>query len=118
MRTITIELPDTINISGLKDAPEKYKTVSTKNWDQAFILDAAAHGVGQACGDTWSVSKKDKEKLAAKHKAMEDGEWSRRVKGTVTEKLSKLSGSLSMEELKAWYEAEYARQEAAKKAQK
>ena len=39
-RIITIELPDSIEISGAKDAPEKFRVVSTAKWDAEFCLTA------------------------------------------------------------------------------
>jgi hypothetical protein len=78
MRTITIELPDSVEINGAKDAPENLRVVNTANWDEEFCLVALRHGVSQKIGDTWSVSKKDITKTAATHKSMEDGDWNQR----------------------------------------
>lgn len=78
MRTITIELPDSIEINGAKDAPENLRTVNTAKWDADFCLTALKHGVSQKIGDTWSVSKKDITKTTATHKSMEEGDWNQR----------------------------------------
>lgn len=78
MGQVTIELPDAIEVKGMSDAPAEMRVVKTKNWDADFILTAVRHGVSQALGDTWSVSKKDKEKLQKKWQSLCDGDWASR----------------------------------------
>lgn len=78
MRTLTITLPDSIEIKGCSDAPAEMREVKTEKWDEDFILTAIRHGVSQALGDTWSVSKKDKDKLRKKWESLTEGDWSTR----------------------------------------
>lgn len=77
-REIVIVLPDEITIAGCKDAPEHLRTVKTANWDEDFCLAAMAHGVSQKLGDSWSVGKKDPEKTAKVHAAIEASDWNQR----------------------------------------
>jgi len=95
MKTITIELPDTITINGAGKAPESLRNVSTANWSAEFCLTAIIHGVSQKIGDTWSVTKGDLDKTQAVHDNMTAGDWSRRASNGVSdaklqEKISKL----------------------------
>lgn len=78
MREITIELPESIEINGSKDAPENLRSVKTDKWDADFILTAMTHGVSQKIGDSWSVGKKDAEKTGKVHACMEAGDWAQR----------------------------------------
>lgn len=99
MRELSISLPETVTINGAKDAPEEYRVLRTEKWDEEFILTALVHGVSQALGDTWSVSKKDAVKLAAKHEALEAGEWNRRTQGIGAAKFDAAIAALDFEEL-------------------
>ena len=100
-REITIMLPETVTINGAKDAPEEYRTVKTGKWNEEFILTAIVHGVSQVLGDTWSVGKKDKEKLAAKHATLEAGDWNQRNTGAGEAKLNAKIQALTTEQLLA-----------------
>jgi hypothetical protein len=81
-RQITIELPDVFTIDSARDAPEEYRSVNTANWDADFVLDALQFGISERSGNTWSVGKKSVEKMAAGHKALEEGIWNGKRKGT------------------------------------
>jgi hypothetical protein len=86
MRTLTIELPDSIVINSAGKAPEALRNVKTENWSPEFCLTALLHGVSQKIGDTWSVTKGDEEKTKVVHGNMEAGEWASRSRnGGVTE---------------------------------
>lgn len=98
MRTITIELPDTITINGAKDAPEALRTVSTEKWGPEFVLVALAHGVSQKLGDTWSVSKKDEAKTRETHAVIESGDWTSRAPADPMAKAKKAAGGLTEEQ--------------------
>lgn len=78
MRSITIELPESVEINGSKDAPESLRVIKTAAWDADFILTALTHGVSQKIGDSWSVGKKDAKKTGKVHEAMEAGDWAQR----------------------------------------
>lgn len=98
-REIVILLPDHVTINGAADAPEHLRVLNTAKWDQDFIITALTHGVSQKLGDVWSVSKKDTEKLANAHKALEAGDWNQRVQGSKASKLTKLIGELKPEDM-------------------
>lgn len=98
-REITIVLPDHVTINGAVDAPEHLRMLNTAKWDQDFIITALTHGVSQKLGDVWSVSKKDIEKLANAHKALEAGDWNQRVTGSKASKLTKLVNELKPEDM-------------------
>ena len=78
MKTVTITLPDNIEIKGCSDAPEKLRVVPTEHWDEDFCLIALRHGISQALGDVWSVGKKSVEKMEKKWKALSEGDWASR----------------------------------------
>jgi outer membrane protease len=111
MHIVTIELPDSIEITGAKGAPENLRVVSTVNWGSDFCFAALKRGVSQKIGDTWSVSKKDVTKTAATHKAMEEGDWNQREQtGASAQKFDEaikklniqaLAGKLTREQLAA-----------------
>jgi hypothetical protein len=105
MRTVTIELPDTLTINGAKDAPEKFRTLQTEKWDAEFCLTALTHGVSQKLGDTWSVSKKDEEKLAGVHAALENADWNQRVTQSSAAKVISSLDKFTPEELAKILEA-------------
>lgn len=98
-REIVITLPETITINGAQDAPKHLRKLNTAKWEPEFILTALIHGVSQKLGDTWSVSKKDEEKLKGTHTALEAGDWNQRVTGSKTAKLTKLIGELKPEDM-------------------
>ena len=107
-RIITIELPDSIEISGAKDAPEKFRVVSTAKGDAEICLTALEHSNNQKLGDTWSVSKKDHAKMADCHKTIEEGTWNNRNRGISATKfdeaikklnIASLAGKLTREQL-------------------
>ena len=100
-REITIMLPKTITINGAKDAPEEYRSIKTGEWNEEFLLTAITHGVSQVLGDTWSVGKKDVEKLKTKHEALEAGDWSRRAQGVGAAKLDAAIQKMDFQELLA-----------------
>lgn len=77
-KQITITLPDSFEVKGMQDAPAEMREVKTEKWDENFILTTIRHGVSQALGDTWSVSKKDKEKLRKKWESLCEGDWNTR----------------------------------------
>lgn len=77
-KQITITLPDTFEVKGMQDAPERLRQVATDKWNEEFCLEALRHGVSQPLGDVWSVSKKDASKLEKKWQAFQDGEWTTR----------------------------------------
>lgn len=102
MRTVQIELPDSIIINGAGDAPLTIREVSTANWGEEFCLTALVHGVSQKIGDTWSVSKKNVAKTQAVHDNMEAGDWARRASNGVTEaKLLERVAKLDIQKLLA-----------------
>lgn len=111
MRTIQIELPDSIEINGAGKAPESLRTVKTENWTPEFCLTALVHGISQKIGDTWSVTKGDVGKTKAVHANMEAGDWSRRTSSGITEQkllervakldVQKLLAALSSEQMAA-----------------
>ena len=115
MRTITIELPDTISINGAKNAPEALREINTTKWNAEFCLTALIHGISQKIGDTWSVTKGDIDKTTAVHAAMTAGDWSRRAAAGMSdakfaEKIAKLDitkllAALTPEQHKAILEA-------------
>lgn len=78
MRTITVELPESYEITSAKDAPEVYRTVKTANWTAETVLNAVEFGLSESMGNTWSVGKKDVETMKARHEALERGEWARK----------------------------------------
>ena len=95
MKTITIELPNSITINGAGKAPETLRSVLTKNWTPEFCLTAMIHGISQKIGDTWSVTKGDFNKTQAVVDNINAGEWARRATSGVSdaklqEKISKL----------------------------
>lgn len=98
MRTLTIELPDTVEINGAKGLPEQYRTVKTDKWGNDFIIMALEHAMSQKIGDPFGNKKnpKHEENAAAVHKAMEEGTWARRERTGESavkfqEKVNKLS---------------------------
>ena len=111
MRTITLELPDSITISGAGKAPDSLREVNTANWNSEFCLTAMIHGISQKIGDTWSVTKGDVEKTTAVHANMVAGDWTRRAASGVSDAkmaekiakidISKLLSMLSPEQHKA-----------------
>jgi hypothetical protein len=105
MRTITIELPDMLTINGAKDAPENLRSIPTANWDAQFCLTALTHGISQKMGDTWSVSKKDTEKLAGTYKALQEGDWNQRVTQSSASKVISSLDKFTPEELAKILEA-------------
>lgn len=80
MRSITIELPDVVEINGAKTAPEQYRTVKTDKWENDFIIAALEHAMSQKIGDPWSNSKNPKreERVKAVHESLEAGDWAQR----------------------------------------
>ena len=74
-KQVTIMLPDSFEVKGMSDAPERLRVVTTEHWSEDFILEALRHGISQPLGDVWSVSKKDVGKLEKKWQAFQDGEW-------------------------------------------
>jgi hypothetical protein len=102
MRTIQIELPDSIIINGAGDAPDAIREVKTANWGAEFCLTALIHGVSQKIGDTWSVTKKDVTKTQAVHDNLVAGDWARRASNGVTEaKLLERVAKLDIQKLLA-----------------
>lgn len=99
MRTVTIELPDKVEIDGASDAPEELRSVPTKNWDEEFCLAALTRGVSQKIGDAWSVSKKDVEKTKKVHELMEQGQFHKRANGTISQ--AKLAEKISRIDIKS-----------------
>lgn len=77
-KQITITLPDSFEVKGMQDAPERLRQVATEKWNEDFCLEALRHGVSQPLGDVWSVSKKDIGKLEKKWQAFQDGDWTTR----------------------------------------
>jgi len=77
-RQISITLPDSFEVKGMQDAPERLRQVATEKWNEDFCLEALRHGVSQPLGDVWSVSKKDIGKLEKKWQAFQDGDWTTR----------------------------------------
>lgn len=100
MKTLTINIPDSITVNGIKDAPERLRTVQTANWDEEFVLTAVKHGISQKLGDAWSVSKKDVAKLEAVFSAIESGDWAIREKtGVSTAKIAEKVNAMTPEEI-------------------
>jgi hypothetical protein len=83
--TITITLPEFIEINGASDAPAEYRSVPTEKWGSDFVLAALTHGVSQKLGDTWSVGKKDVEKLKKCHEALAAGDWNTKARTGASE---------------------------------
>lgn len=77
-KQITITLPDSFEVKGMSDAPERLRQVATDKWNEKFCLEALRHGVSQPLGDCWSTQKKDIPKLEKKWQAFQDGEWTTR----------------------------------------
>ena len=98
-RKIEIELPDSVEISGAKDAPEKYRVLSTAQWDAEFVLTAMEHGVGQKLQDVWSVSKKDVDKMKSAHESLEKGDWNAKSRGVSTAKFDEAIKKLNVASL-------------------
>lgn len=84
MRKIEIELPDVLVINGAADAPEALRNVNTAKWSSEFCLTALIHGISQKLGDTWSVSKKDTEKLKKVHESLVAGNWTTKARTGVS----------------------------------
>lgn len=102
MREITITLPDTMSVKGMSDAPESLRTWNTQKWDEEFILTALQHGVSQRQGDAWSVSKKNIEKTAKIHEAIESGQWMVRERtGASAAKFDAAIAALNIQQLAA-----------------
>lgn len=80
MRKIEIELPDVLTINGASDAPEQLRNVNTAKWSADFCLTALVHGISQKLGDTWSVGKKDEEKLKKVHESLVNGDWTTKAR--------------------------------------
>lgn len=99
MKTITVELPDIIQISGAKDAPQDLRVLNTKLWDSEFCFSALLHGISQKIGDTWSVGKKDISKLKAVHTTLEAGEWNQRQRGVGEAKFDEAIKKLNDEQI-------------------
>lgn len=79
-REVIIELPDTMTVNGMNDAPESLRVINTANWDADFCLTAMFHGVSQKQGDAWSVSKKNVEKTQKVHDSLVAGDWSTKAR--------------------------------------
>lgn len=79
-REIVITLPDVVTINGASDAPEKLRTLNTSAWNAEFCLTALIHGISQKLGDTWSVGKKDEEKLKKVHESLVNGDWTTKAR--------------------------------------
>jgi hypothetical protein len=58
MKTLTINLPDSFEVKGMSDAPERLRQVATDKWNEKFCLEALRHGVSQPLGDCWSTQKR------------------------------------------------------------
>ena len=78
MKTVTLELPDFIEVKGMSDAPQELRRVPTDKWDADFCLTALRNGISQGLGDKWSTSKKDEGKLRKKWEAFCEGDWDTR----------------------------------------
>lgn len=99
-REIVITLPDLVTINGASDAPEKLRTLNTSAWNAEFCLTALVHGVSQKLGDTWSVSKKDEEKLQKVYDALVEGNWTTKVRtGASAAKFDAAIAALNEEQL-------------------
>lgn len=102
MRKIEIELPDVITINGASDAPEKLRSVNTIKWNAEFCITALIHGISQKLGDTWSVSKKDEEKLKKAHEALTAGDWATKARtGASAAKFDAAIAALNVQQLAA-----------------
>ena len=100
MRTISIELPETVTVKGMGDAPDTIRNVKTENWTPEFCLTAMIHGVSQKIGDTWSVTKKDVDKTTKVFDNMVAGEWATRERnGATAAKFDNAIKSLNAEAL-------------------
>lgn len=96
MKTITIELPNCFEISGMKDAPEYLKTVKTDNFTAEFCLNAIEAGLSKRVNNAWSTSKKDLETTKTVHSLVESGEWNRRERGISGAKFDKAIKELNV----------------------
>ena len=79
-REITITLADVLTINGASDAPEALHNVNSAKWNAEFCLTALTHGISQKLGDTWSIGKKDEEKLKKVHETLTAGEWTTKAR--------------------------------------
>ena len=107
-RKIEIELPDIVKTAGADDAPEQYRSIKTEKWNEEFILAAIEQGVSLKIRNTWSVGKKDVQKLKECYEALENGEWNRKNRGVSSAKfdeaikklnIASLVGKLTREQL-------------------
>jgi hypothetical protein len=102
MRSVTIDLPDEIEIDGASDAPLELRVVPTENWNGEFCLAALIRGVSQKIGDAWSVSKKDVEKTKNVWQNMAEGNFVKRANSGITQaKLAEKVARIDVKELLA-----------------
>lgn len=100
MKTITITLPDFVEVSGMSDAPASLLTVKTDNWNEAFCIAALTQGVSLKMRNTWSVGKKDIAKAEATHKSLEAGDWNQRERtGASAQKFDEAIKKLNIQAL-------------------
>lgn len=101
-REIIINLPDVLTINGATDAPEALRNVNTAKWDAEFCITALTHGISQKLGDTWSVGKKNEEKLKKVHESLVNGDWSTKARtGASTAKFDAAIAALNTDQLYA-----------------
>jgi len=106
MRTVTVELPDVIEINGAKEAPELIRSVKTDKFESDFIVECIAHALSQKIGDPLS-NKKNLERVANAtrvHENLEKGIWASKTRGngSVTEaKLLEAVGKIDIAKLLA-----------------
>lgn len=99
-REITVILPDVLTINGASDAPESLRNVNTSKWDADFCLTALTHGISQKLGDTWSVSKKDVDKLQKVHESLVASDWTTKARtGASAAKFDAAIAALNTEQL-------------------
>jgi hypothetical protein len=99
-RQVTIELPDTMTVNGMNDAPDSLRVINTANWNADFCLTAMFHGVSQKQGDAWSVTKKDVEKTQKVHDTLVAGDWSTKSRtGATAVKFDNAIKALNAEQL-------------------
>ena len=102
MRTITIELPNEIEIDGATDAPLELRIVPTENWNEEFCIAALIRGVSQKIGDSWSVGKKDVEKTKNVWQNMAEGNFVKRANSGITQvKFAEKVAKIDIKELLA-----------------
>lgn len=95
-RQITIELPDVIEISAAKDAPEKWRSIKTDKWTAETVIDALEFAVSEKLGNVWSVGKKDHEKMQSGHKSLEEGNWNAKTRGVSSAKFDEAIKKLNV----------------------